>query len=80
MHSQRRVITWQGQSFHFARLQSKTARDEYPLWAVSRGLEFIGTMRCEPEISTSEFETRSLLWLGELLRHRALPGTRHDGH
>ena len=79
MRSQSRSLTWQGQSFHFTRLQPKTARGDNPLWAVSRGREFIGTMRCDPEISTNEFDTRSLRWLGELLGHRPHSASPRDG-
>lgn len=70
MRNQCRSITWQGQSFHFKRLQPKTAHGEKPLWAVSRGREFIGTMRCPTEVSTREFDIRGLRWLDELLGHR----------
>lgn len=61
-----RSITWQGQAFHFERMQA-TEAGEVVTWAVSHGGEFIGTMPCSPEVTTKEFEARSLCWLGELL-------------
>lgn len=44
-----------------------TEAGEVVTWAVSHGGEFIGTMPCSPEVTTKEFEARSLCWLGELL-------------
>jgi hypothetical protein len=38
-----------------------------PDWAVSSGLEFIGTMSCRLDLTTGEFEVRCLRWLTELL-------------
>ncbi len=60
-----RSFTWQGQPFRFQRLHLTPAGEA--LWAVSRRGEFIGTMPCSAEITTKDFDVRSLLWLGELL-------------
>lgn len=67
MHHRTRSLTWQGQSFHFQCLPALGA-NETPLWAVSRRGEFIGTMACSSEISTRDFDVRSIGWLGELFR------------
>jgi hypothetical protein len=60
-------ITWHGQAFHFELLNPKASSKEPPLWAVSRRGEFIGTMPCSLEVTTKDFEVRSLRWLRELL-------------
>jgi hypothetical protein len=77
MRHHQRSITWQGQAFQFQRLQSDASKDDpphhdaspndSPLWAVYRRGEFIGTMLCSGEVTTKDFDVRSLRWLGELL-------------
>jgi hypothetical protein len=67
MRHHQRSITWQGQAFQFQRLQSEPAKNDSPLWAVYRRGEFIGTMVCAGEVTTKDFDVRSLRWLGELL-------------
>jgi hypothetical protein len=72
MRHYQRSVTWQGQAFHFQRLQSDPSKNDSPLndsplWAVYRRGEFIGTMRCSGEVTTKDFDVRSLRWLGELL-------------
>ena len=71
MRHLQRSITWQGQAFQFQRLQSDPSKNsplnDSPLWAVYRRGEFIGTMRCSGEVTTKDFDVRSLRWLGELL-------------
>ncbi len=67
MRYRTRSISWHGQPFHFERLQPKASSSETPLWAVSRSGEFIGVMPCPPEVTTKDFDVRSLRWLGELL-------------
>lgn len=64
--------TWQGQAFHFERLESKGGTGDPPQWAVSRGREFIGRefigmMVCSLEVTTKDFDVRCLRWLTELL-------------
>ena len=65
-HHQRSVI-WQGQAFQFQQLEAEPSENDSPLWAVYRHGEFIGTMLCSGEVSTKDFDLRSLRWLGELL-------------
>jgi hypothetical protein len=67
MRHRTRSISWHGQAFHFELLSPKGSSKEPPLWAVSRKGEFIGTMPCSPEVTTKDFEVRSLRWLRELL-------------
>ena len=38
-----------------------------PVWAVSRGREFIGTMSGVDRETTKEFEVRCVSWLAALL-------------
>ena len=69
MHHRSRSIAWSGQSFRFERFPAwESGRDS--LWAVSRASEFIGTMTCDEEITTSEFEVRCQHWLKDLLQAR----------
>jgi hypothetical protein len=65
-----RSLTWQGEAFRFERLQARVKPSDSPQWAVSRRGEFIGTMPCEPEVTTEEFDVRCLGWLRELLGPR----------
>jgi hypothetical protein len=61
-------IAWQGQDFHFERLESEAwSTRQTAEWAVWRRGEFIGTMPCITEVTTREFELRCTRWLGELL-------------
>jgi len=70
-----RSIIWHDEAFHFERLQSTAPASDAPLWAVSRGGEFIGTMPCSPEVTTGDFDVRCLRWLSELLGTH--PSGRH---
>ena len=67
MRYQHRSITWQGQAFQFQRLSSAPSKSDQPLWAVYRRGEFIGTMSCSSQVTTKDFDVRSVRWLGELL-------------
>jgi hypothetical protein len=67
MRDHRRSITWHGQAFQFQRLEPEASYNDSPLWAVYRRGEFIGTMLCSGEVTTKDFDVRSLRWLGELL-------------
>jgi hypothetical protein len=72
MRHHQRSITWQGQAFQFQQLRSDASKNDSPqndspLWAVYRRGEFIGTMLCSAEVTTKDFDVRSLRWLGELL-------------
>ncbi len=67
MRSRTRSITWHGQSFRFQLLKPPGPESDTGQWAVHRSGEFIGTMPCSPEVTTKDFDVRSLRWLGELL-------------
>jgi hypothetical protein len=69
-----RSVTWNDEAFHFERLESRVPLGDTPLWAVSRGGEFIGTMSCSTEVSTKDFDVRCLRWLSELLENRPSRG------
>jgi hypothetical protein len=64
-----RFVPWSGQSFRFERFPAWESGLE-SIWAVSRASEFIGTMSCHEEITTSEFEVRCERWLTDLLGAR----------
>jgi hypothetical protein len=70
MHHGTRSVRWSGQSFRFERFPAWES-DPDSLWAVSREGEFIGTMSCDGEITTSEFEVICQRWLTDLLGARA---------
>ena len=60
-------VTWQGQAFRFDLLQPMPSSSKVSLWAVTREREFIGTMECNSDVTTEDFEALSLQWLRELL-------------
>jgi len=66
MNSRTRSIPWSGQYFRFERLRTGDS-GAGSVWAVSREREFIGTMTCDREITTKEFDIRCLRWLSDLL-------------
>jgi hypothetical protein len=66
MRSNHRSITWHGQAYQFQTLPKQAPTGEIPLWAVSRRGEFIGIMSCG-EMTTEDFDIRSLHWLDQLL-------------
>jgi len=70
MHRHSLSIPWSGQSFRFERFPAWESGPE-ALWAVSRSSEFIGTMSCDEEITTREFEVRCERWLADLLGARS---------
>ena len=65
MQQRPRVVTWRGEPFCFERLKDRP--DLVPVWAVSRRLEFIGTMPCVEGEITKEFEVRCVGWIAALL-------------
>jgi hypothetical protein len=67
MRHDTRSITWQGQSFRFQSLKLAPSKSSPSLWAVFRRGEFIGTMPSPAEVTTEDFDVRSVRWLGELL-------------
>lgn len=66
MRDQTRRVTWHGKTFRFDRLTAR-ASEETLDWAVSCGLEFIGTMAARMDVTTGEFEVRCERWLDGLL-------------
>lgn len=61
-----RSLAWHGEAFHFERIKPPQPYVKDSTWAVSRHGEFIGTMNCAEEITTSEFDRRCSQWLSEL--------------
>jgi hypothetical protein len=67
VESGRRFVDWQGRRYNAQLLRSpSSATSVPPLWAVSRGGEFIGTMESRSEETTKEFEIRCVTWLRDL--------------
>jgi hypothetical protein len=66
MHHSTLSIPWSGQSFRFERFHGWESGPD-SIWAVSRAREFIGTMSCDEEITTREFEDCCQRWLKDLL-------------
>jgi len=77
MRYQTRSVTWYGRTFRFERLTARTSDDSLD-WAVSCGLEFIGTMAARTDVTTGEFDVRCERWLDGLLG-RAGSGSRQGG-
>ena len=77
MRYRTRSIAWEGQHFQFQRLRPKDSLVEQAAqWAVSRRGEFIGTMPCPEQVTTSEFELRCFRWLADLLPKTQRPAAR----
>jgi len=71
MRSGRHFVEWQGERYTAEPLKSLyRATSLPPVWAVSRGSEFIGTLPSRPEETTKEFEIRCLAWLRDLYGSR----------
>jgi hypothetical protein len=66
MKPRTRSIPWSGQYFRFERLRAGDS-GAGSVWAVSREREFIGTMTCDREVTTKEFDVRCQRWLTDLL-------------
>lgn len=67
MRRNRYFVEWHGVRYTAEPLRTMTRVTSLPpVWAVSRGREFIGTLPVNPEETTKEFELRCLKWLGEL--------------
>ena len=68
MRSNRHFVEWHGQLFTAEPLRTLTKFSSLPpVWAVSRGREFIGTLPVVNEETTKEFELRCARWIEELL-------------
>ena len=73
MRQARHFVEWHGQLFLAEPLRTLTRFSSLPpVWAVSRGREFIGTMPVVDEETTKEFEVRCSRWIEELLGGGAL--------
>ena len=71
MYSGSRFVEWQGRRYTAEPLDSPYRVTTLPpVWALSRGGEFIGTMPCRPRESTKEFQIRCLAWLRDLYGSR----------
>ena len=68
MRTNRHFVEWHGQLFTAEPLRTLTKFSSLPpLWAVSRGREFIGTLPVVEEETTKEFEVRCGRWIEDLL-------------
>ena len=68
MRTIRHFVEWHGQLFTAEPLKTLTKFSSLPpLWAVSRGREFIGTLPVVTEETTKEFEARCARWIDDLL-------------
>ena len=83
MRRNRHCVEWHGVGYTAVPLSSHpTGSALPPVWAISRGKEFIGTLPMRPEETTKEFEARCATWLGELLgpsEARDEPNSRRRG-
>jgi hypothetical protein len=68
MRTIRHFVEWHGQRFTAEPLRTLTKFSSLPpLWAVSRGREFIGTLPLVEKETTKEFEVRCSRWIEDLL-------------
>jgi hypothetical protein len=68
MRQTRHFVEWHGVRYTAEPLRTHTRVSSLPpVWAVSRGQEFIGTLPMRPEENTKEFEVRCATWLQDLL-------------
>jgi hypothetical protein len=67
MRSGSHCVEWQGRYYTAEPLKSQYRVTTLPpVWALSRGGEFIGTMPYRPRESLKEFQIRYLSWLRDL--------------
>jgi hypothetical protein len=68
MRRNRYHVEWHGVRYTAEPLRTLTRVSSLPpVWAVSRGREFIGTLPLYQEETTKEFEIRCRSWLRDLL-------------
>jgi hypothetical protein len=68
MRRTRHFVEWDGVRYTAEPLETHTKVTSLPpVWAVSRGQEFIGTLPIRPDETTKEFEVRCIDWLRDLL-------------
>ena len=81
MQRTRRFVEWRGVRYTAEPLRTLTRVSSLPpVWAVSRGTEFIGTLPLKPAETTKEFEVRCLSWLTDLLGPAPDKLARSPGH
>ena len=67
MRAESRFVHWRGEQFRFVRLRDcEDFTHPNPVWGVSRGRQFIGTMPGIDGETTNEFEVRCGRWLASL--------------
>jgi hypothetical protein len=67
MPRNRHLVEWHGTQYVVEPLRTNTRVSSLPpVWAISRGREFIGTLPMRPEETTKEFEVRCASWLEDL--------------
>jgi hypothetical protein len=68
MRRTRHFVEWNGVRYTAEPLKPHTRVSSLPpVWAISRGQEFIGTLPIRSEETTKEFEARCIDWLRDLL-------------
>jgi hypothetical protein len=84
MRSTRHIVEWYGEHFGLQLLKGNSPLQYLPpVWAVSRGGEFIGTLPFRPDETAEELEIRCTGWLRDLLgtpRAGSPPRSTPHGH
>ena len=70
MRHRRRSVSYAGEPFSFEQVKEWEAEGPWVTWAVSRRGEFVGTMSTPTEITTRDFDLRSVEWLSQLFGAR----------
>ena len=80
MQLTRHYVEWYGVRYTADPLKTLTRVSSLPpVWAVSRGREFIGTLPIRQEETTKEFEVRCASWLRDLLGSPSGQGPPREG-
>ncbi len=70
MGTSRHFVEWHGERYTVEPLKSPSRVTSLsPVWAVSRGGDFIATLPDRPEETTKEFEIRCIGWLRDLFEN-----------
>jgi hypothetical protein len=68
MREAMRFVRWRGQEFRFEHLEDQRPLGyRSPVWAVSRGREFIGVMSWADGETIKQLDVRCVRWLTALL-------------
>jgi hypothetical protein len=70
MRHRRRSVSYAGEPFSFEQVKEWEPDGAWVTWAVSRRGEFVGTMNTPTEITTRDFDLRSVEWLTQLFGAR----------